>query len=345
MGYDLERFVGYVNEGLLCCVCRDVLERPLQAPCEHAYCSACISGWLVDHPSCPEDRLPLDVSTLKPLCRYMRNDLSRLQIRCANAEQGCEVVCPLETLHAHEDECEFAFIRCSNTGCPVQVERRDLEAHLSECELRGRECPNGCGHALLSVEQSPHNCVAELRTEVETLRAEMLCKVEEVKQEMESRLDSQRRHMVQKVSQLKSEVDELKGQLSRVMCDVRALFGAERLRRRELAEAELEKRELELLRDLQLFRSQQSSEQPARNRLHQGAQQLIGWKLPGDQLVRRPPWDPPLQGPSQPSTPAQSANVSAPILSPQMGEGSRKACTRSLTLDCVKRERREVTVI
>lgn len=42
------------------------------------------------------------------------------------------------------------------------------------------------------------------------VRAEMLCKVEEVRREMESRLDSQRRHMVQKESQLKNEVEELK---------------------------------------------------------------------------------------------------------------------------------------
>lgn len=38
----------------------------------------------------------------------------------------------------------------------------------------------------------------------------MLCKLEEVRREMESRLDSQRRHMVQKESQLKNEVEELK---------------------------------------------------------------------------------------------------------------------------------------
>lgn len=78
MGYDLERFVGYVNEGLLCCVCRDVLERPLQAPCEHAFCSSCISSWLVYHRSCPEDRLPLDVSSLKPLYRSVHLYLSVL---------------------------------------------------------------------------------------------------------------------------------------------------------------------------------------------------------------------------------------------------------------------------
>ena len=48
--------------------------------------------------------------------RYMRNDLGRLQIRCVNAGQGCETVCPLETLHTHEEECEFAYMACRNTG-------------------------------------------------------------------------------------------------------------------------------------------------------------------------------------------------------------------------------------
>lgn len=70
MGYDIERFVGYVNEGLLCSICRDVLEDPLQAPCEHAFCTACIHGWLVHHSNCPEDRQVIDVSLLRPLYRY-----------------------------------------------------------------------------------------------------------------------------------------------------------------------------------------------------------------------------------------------------------------------------------
>ncbi|XP_019965374.1 RING finger protein 151 isoform X2 [Paralichthys olivaceus] len=332
MGYDLERFVGFVNEGLLCCVCRDVLERPLQAPCEHAYCSACISSWLVHHHSCPEDRQPLDVGSLKPLYRYMRNDLNRLQIRCVNAAQGCDVVCSLEGLHTHEDEC-----------CPVQIERRGLEAHLSECNFCSRECPNGCGHTLLSTDQSQHNCVAELRTEVEMLRAEMLCKLEEVRREMESRLDSQRRHMVQKESQLKNEVEELKGQLSLVMCDMRALLGAERLRRQELAEAELEKRELlELLRDLQPIKSQHPVDLVAREQ--QGAQPAPGWEQHTD-VTRHQQRKASLHSSSLCLHSAQGMNQSGPPPSPQLGEGGRKGGTRSLTLDCIKRKNREVTVI
>ncbi|XP_055760589.1 RING finger protein 151-like isoform X2 [Salvelinus fontinalis] len=311
MGYDLERFVGYVNEGLLCCVCRDVLERPLQAPCEHAYCDACISSWLIHHHSCPEDRLPLDISTLRPLHRYMRNDLSRLQIRCVNSGQGCDAICCLETLHTHQDECPFTFISCSSTGCPVQVERRGLESHLLECEFRSRACPSGCGHTLLSVDQSQHNCVAELRTELELLRAEMLGKVEE-------------------------------GQVSRVVCDVRALLGAERLRRQELAEVELEKRELlETLRSLQPCRGQRNRDEPIR-----GLYQEDG-PISSQHQVEHPTRGLLRAGPTQASTQSLPSALPTPALypptSPQPGEVSQKACPRSLTLDCIKS--REVTVI
>ncbi|KAM9023559.1 RING finger protein 151-like isoform 1-T2 [Guaruba guarouba] len=252
MGYDIERFVGYVNEGLLCSICRDVLEDPLQAPCEHAFCTACIHGWLVHHSNCPEDRQMIDVSLLRPLYRYMRNDLNRLQLHCKNREYGCQMVCSLESIDRHERECEYSQIPCSNAGCTVQVERRNLDGHLAVCEYRSRECPNGCGYTILSVEDTQHNCVAELRTELELLRSEMICRVEEAKHEMESRLDSQRRHMVQKESILQNEIEELKSQMSRMMSDVRSLMAAERQHRQELEQAELEKRELmELLRGLQ----------------------------------------------------------------------------------------------
>ncbi|XP_058232602.1 RING finger protein 151 [Hemibagrus wyckioides] len=253
MGYDVERFVGYVNEGLLCCVCRDVLEDPLQAPCEHAFCSTCIHAWLVNHQNCPEDRLPLSIANLRPLYRYMRNDLARLQVKCTYRTQGCEVICTLESIHRHEEQCYFALFNCSNAGeeylcyrcgCPVQVSQNSLDAHLCVCEYRNRVCGRGCGYTLSNTEEAQHNCISELRTELDLLRTELDCKVEEVRREMETRLDSQRRHMVQKESLLRNEVDELKGQLSRVVSDVCALLGAERTRRQELERAELEKAEL-----------------------------------------------------------------------------------------------------
>lgn len=136
----------------------------------------------------------------------------------------------------------------------------------------------------------------------------------------------------------------MQGQLSRVMCDMRALLGAERLRRQELAEAELEKRELlELLRDLQLTRSQNPVEQAARDE-HEEDQQTAGWEL-HTELTRHPTRKASLHTSSLSLHSSQAINVSGPPTSPQLSEGARKGGTRSLTLDCIKRKSREVTVI
>ncbi|XP_062395763.1 E3 ubiquitin-protein ligase NRDP1 [Sardina pilchardus] len=284
MGYDVERFVGYVNEGLLCSVCRCVCEDAVMSPCEHVFCRACISAWLSQHSTCPEDRTHLTHTQLRPLYRYMRNDLMRLQIRCVFHVHGCDVINSLESLHTHEADCDYSLLTCSNTGCEVQVCRRDLEAHLSVCEFGSRLC--------FGTDKDTHTCVTELRTELQLLRAECVCKVEELRCEMESRLDSQRRHMVQRENLLKNEVEELKAQLSCVMSDVCLLLAAERSRRQELEKAELEKAELlELLKE--------------------GQRQ---------------------------STPTHQAT-------PTPGEGPRKTGPRSLTLDCIKRKSKEVTVI
>uniref|UniRef100_A0A8C4REP3 Ring finger protein 41, like n=1 Tax=Erpetoichthys calabaricus TaxID=27687 RepID=A0A8C4REP3_ERPCA len=128
MGYDIERFVGYVNEGLLCCICQDVLENPLQAPCEHAFCSTCIHGWLVHHHICPEDRQSLDVSVLWPLFRYMKNDLNQLQIQCRNREHGCNMVCSLESIELHEWTCiNMELFPLSSHGAHITCEFCNFE--------------------------------------------------------------------------------------------------------------------------------------------------------------------------------------------------------------------------
>ncbi|XP_026546634.1 E3 ubiquitin-protein ligase NRDP1-like [Notechis scutatus] len=261
MGYDMERFVGYVNEGLICCICRDVLQDPLQAPCEHAFCTSCIHGWLIHHNSCPEDRQFLDLSVLRPLYRYMRNDLNRLQLYCTNRGRGCEIVCSLESIDSHECDCEYTPIPCPNNACPVHVERRNLYNHVVVCEFRTRECPNGCGYVILGPEDAQHNCVAELRTELELLRSDMICQMEDGKQEMQSRLDSQRRHMVKRESLLQKDIEELKSQMSRMMTNMQALMAVERQHHQELEQAQREKHEL-----LELIKNFPKDSLPPRNK-------------------------------------------------------------------------------
>ncbi|XP_032830548.1 E3 ubiquitin-protein ligase NRDP1-like isoform X2 [Petromyzon marinus] len=244
MGYDAERFVGRVKDGLLCCVCRDVLEDPLQAPCEHAFCSACIHGWLVHNHTCPEDRQPLDASELRPLFRYMRNDLNALRLHCTHRARGCEGVCALETIAIHEQQCPYTPTPCPHTGCGAVLDRQNVVAHAMSCQL-GELSPDLSDYVGLeagSPVTNPHKMlstlyiVPELRAELHLLRSEMECWVGELRHEMEARLDSQRRHMVQKEGLLMGHITELKGELCRASQEVALL-------RRDLERARQESHE------------------------------------------------------------------------------------------------------
>lgn len=249
MGYDTDRFISPVNDALSCCICRDVLEDPLQAPCEHAYCRTCIEAWLVHETSCPEDRRPLTLSSLRPLFRYMRNDLNRLQIRCRNHAYGCQQVLALEFLQSHERNCVYERLKCPNERCAFYAPRQEVDEHFRTCEYSQTECPQGCGFTIMRHNRVQHNCIQELRTALEVLRTEITCKYEDQKTELELRLDMQRNHMIQKEATLQSQIDSLTLENSRLTQNVKFLMDSELARRQDIEKLELEKKELmELLK-------------------------------------------------------------------------------------------------
>ncbi|XP_071822803.1 E3 ubiquitin-protein ligase NRDP1-like [Apostichopus japonicus] len=246
MGIDLDRFEGTVKDGLLCSICRDVLEDPLQAPCEHAFCSTCIRGWLVHERFCPEDRQPLSDSDLRPIFRYMRNDLQCLLIHCINHDNGCDTVQTLEQISYHENQCSLGQIQCPNhsKGCSLVLARHHLNNHLSTCEFRSSLCGGGCGYSVLDSERESHSCISELRTELDILRSEMVCKVEEIRQDFKTRLDYQRADMVEQKSVFQSQLDQFKSVTSQLQHEIRVLHALETKRRRDLERLEIEKKDI-----------------------------------------------------------------------------------------------------
>ena len=231
MGYDVTRFTSPVNDGLLCSICRDVLEDALQAPCEHAYCFTCIGTWLAHENTCPDDRQPLHVNELRPLFRYMQNQLDDLQIRCVNEPDGCPVVHSLGLAEQHEGQCQYAKLQCPNAGCTVVLNRQALDEHRQQCPLRRLRCPNGCGLELSDSDDDdatpPHNCVSELRESLDQLREQTTRRLEEQRLENELRLDTQRRFMLQRETTLKLELNELREIVLRLTGDIKTLLQAQ----------------------------------------------------------------------------------------------------------------------
>lgn len=163
MGYDLNRFEGEVDEELICSICGGVLEEPVQAPvCEHAFCTACITEWLNHQLTCPVDRQVITITQLKPVPRILKNLLSRLTIKCTNADFGCESLLKLDVLNGHLSECEY------NPKRPVH-------------------CENGCGLIVPLDEVGQHNCVRELHSIIH-LQGEQIVDLKEQSQDFQREL-------------------------------------------------------------------------------------------------------------------------------------------------------------
>ena len=110
MGWDSNRFTEQdsIMDDLKCSICMDILEEPVQAPCEHTFCKTCIQNWLDQgNRSCPVDRKVLSSDSLKPPTRITQQLLDKLTIRCKNHVDGCHLQCKLEytqQLIQHEEK-------------------------------------------------------------------------------------------------------------------------------------------------------------------------------------------------------------------------------------------------
>ena len=100
MGWSIERFINRnsVIDELICSICTDVLENPVQTPCQHSFCNDCIKVWVEDgKSSCPVDRQTLDSKDLKP-ARILQQLLNSLIIRCKHFHDGCSLMARFEDM-------------------------------------------------------------------------------------------------------------------------------------------------------------------------------------------------------------------------------------------------------
>ena len=113
MGWNIDRFLAkdtIVSE-FICSICTDVVESPVQTPCQHLFCNDCIRRWInAGNRTCPEDRQALTVNALKPPSRLTHQFLNKLIIRCKNYNDGCRLMSTFEDvlqLKEHEEnQCQ-----------------------------------------------------------------------------------------------------------------------------------------------------------------------------------------------------------------------------------------------
>ncbi|XP_074600280.1 uncharacterized protein LOC141854482 [Brevipalpus obovatus] len=151
MGFDLDRFRAPVSSVVLCTICQNVLDDPVQSyHCKHVYCRKCITPLLTastsstgeDHgvgggggggnsgPQCPKCKKSVHSSDLE-VPKTVKNFLQNLEIKCDFAANGCSCYIKMEDLIRHRDACVFNpenSITCPN-NCGAVMKRRETETH------------------------------------------------------------------------------------------------------------------------------------------------------------------------------------------------------------------------
>jgi hypothetical protein len=149
MGID-KTIVCEKNNGLLstitCCICQDIAYPPSITKCNHLFCTQCITQWLQQSNSCPQDR---EVDPQPREDKTMMRVIESLEVVCHNHTKGCKEKGPLSDMReTHAKECLFEVVQCPNEGCTEKMERKALAEHekvclykKSKCEYCQQDCP------------------------------------------------------------------------------------------------------------------------------------------------------------------------------------------------------------
>ena len=140
-------FVERPPEWLICAVCQELAQDPMQANCcGKIYCTRCIESWMTNSKSCPTCRStkysdrPFNVFQ----DRNAHQRITSLAIYCPNQCDGCSKTVELSELENHlssDNGCLFQVMECGNK-CGHWARRSSITEHMTtECKLRSESCP------------------------------------------------------------------------------------------------------------------------------------------------------------------------------------------------------------
>ncbi len=109
MGTDPDLFVHpeRISSQLICPICTQVLENPVQTVNDHLYCEDELIEWMSRHdiPLCPVTHEELKPDDIRKPSRIIINMLAELERYCPNKENGCEWIGSNEQVNTHIKTC------------------------------------------------------------------------------------------------------------------------------------------------------------------------------------------------------------------------------------------------
>lgn len=168
MGLDTDRAVDYIDSELICPICDEIVEDPVECShCEKAFCRECIQDWSSRKSECPYRCPKLD---LRSSHRFFRSLHDSVLIKCVRFREGCNAVEPIANIKKHEMlECDYRPVICEHSGCNQEVCYKDYQQHLLECKFKEITCEK-CGQVIKICDTEKHSCLIYLKEKAKRLR-------------------------------------------------------------------------------------------------------------------------------------------------------------------------------
>ena len=118
----------------MCAICHALMEDAIALKCQHSFCRACLSEWILkqseeNHIPCPACRTIFNPANGIENSRLVRAVLSAVKFKCPLAP--CDVIVSYDDFTLHPKECLAARIRCS--FCVEEMDRCDEKVHNTGC--------------------------------------------------------------------------------------------------------------------------------------------------------------------------------------------------------------------
>ena len=111
MGNDTDMYVhpDRISSQLICPICTQVLENPVQTAEDHLFCEDELLEWMSrsNEPTCPVTGNKLDPDSIKKPSRIILNMLRELERYCPHKSEGCKWTGESEHLANHVKGCMF----------------------------------------------------------------------------------------------------------------------------------------------------------------------------------------------------------------------------------------------
>ncbi|KAK6169144.1 hypothetical protein SNE40_020253 [Patella caerulea] len=180
--YDVDKFVPPPDQELICCICTNVLDEPMECPCRHVFCKVCIETWLNNKHNCPTCRNRVEKNDLKTVLPLVRNMLNKLTLTCDFVINGCKDKITLEKYSVHIKVCGYEIVVCKYPKCSQTMLRKLIQVHEEQqCLYREIACKKQCGLKIPLTEVNSHDCLEALKAyceaknkEYDVLQAELL---------------------------------------------------------------------------------------------------------------------------------------------------------------------------